>query len=43
MVECGFMSNEEETKMLKDENYQLKLAFVIAIGIRDYLINSEEI
>ena len=43
MVECGFMSNAEETKMLKDENYQQKLAFVIAIGIRDYLINSEEI
>lgn len=43
MVECGFMSNAEETKMLKDESYQLKLAFVIAIGIRDYLVNSEEI
>ena len=43
MVECGFMSNAEETRLLKNENYQLKLAFVIAIGIRDYLINSEEI
>ncbi len=43
MVECGFMSNPEETKMLKDEAYQRKLALLIAIGVRDYLINSEEI
>lgn len=42
MVECGFMSNPEEVEMLKNENYQRKLAFLIAIGIRDYLLNSEE-
>lgn len=43
LVECGFMSNAEETELLKDESYQKKLAFLIAIGIRDYLSKSKEI
>lgn len=36
MVECGFLSNTEEANNLKNENYQQKLAFLIAIGIIDY-------
>ena len=36
MVECGFLSNTEEANNLKNENYQRKLAFLIAIGIIDY-------
>lgn len=40
MVECGFLSNENEAENLKNENYQQKLAFLIAIGIIDYFKNS---
>lgn len=40
MVECGFLSNEQETNNLKDESYQQKLSFLIALGIIEYL-NSE--
>ncbi len=42
MVECGFLSNTDEANHLKDEKYQQKLAFSIAMGIADYFINSEE-
>lgn len=43
MVECGFLSNSEETKNLKNEMYQQKLVFLIAIGIIDYFTDTEEI
>lgn len=43
MVECGFLSNYEETEKLKDEKYQRKLAFLIALGIMDFIKNTEEI
>ena len=33
MVECGFMSNEEENNKLKDIEYQNKIAFAILTGI----------
>ncbi len=42
MVECGFLSNSDETQKLKDEMYQKKLAFLIAVGIFDYFKNTEE-
>lgn len=42
MVECGFLSNWSDTQNLKNEKYQQKLAFVIAIGITDYILNTEE-
>lgn len=42
MVECGFLSNPDETSRLKDENYQRKLAFIISLGIADYFTESEE-
>jgi len=36
MVECGFLSNAAETKLLKTDEYQTKLAFVIFISILQY-------
>lgn len=43
MVECGFLSNYEETQKLKDEKYQRELAFSVALGIIDYFKKTEEI
>ena len=37
MVECGFMSNNEEKKKLQDDNYQSKMAYSIMLGYSDYL------
>lgn len=37
LVECGFMTNSEELSLLKNEEYQRKMAFSIANGILDYL------
>ena len=36
MVECGFMSNVEELNLLKDEEYQYKMALCIALGLNNY-------
>ena len=36
IVECGFLSNEEEEKLLQTEKYQNKLAWGIYVGIMDY-------
>ena len=36
IVECGFLSNPEECKLLQDETYQTKLAEGIKIGIQNY-------
>ena len=36
IIECGFLSNQEETKLLKTEDYQNKLAWGIFIGIQEY-------
>lgn len=36
IVECGFISNEEEAKNLSDEEYQSKMAFAIYCGILEY-------
>ena len=33
LCECGFMSNKDEMALLKDENYQKKIAFSIYAGI----------
>lgn len=33
LVECGFLSNREETKLLQQAEYQKKLAVVIAAGL----------
>ncbi len=37
LVECGFLSNPQEATILKDENYQKKIALCIALGIQDYV------
>ena len=36
IVECGFLSNAEEEKLLNDATYQEKLAWAIYCGILDY-------
>ncbi|MBQ9092334.1 MAG: N-acetylmuramoyl-L-alanine amidase CwlD [Anaerotignum sp.] len=36
IVECGFLSNQEEEKLLNDAGYQEKLAWAIYCGILDY-------
>ncbi len=43
MVECGFLSNPEETEKLKNENYQRKLALLIALGIMDFINKTEAV
>ena len=37
IVECGFLSNANELALLKNEEYQKKLAFTIYSGYLDYL------
>lgn len=37
LVECGFISNQEEEKKLNDEDYQSRLAWAIAEAIEIYL------
>lgn len=37
IVECGFLSNEDEAKLLSDDTYQDKIAKTIVDGIREYL------
>jgi len=39
LVECGFISNSDEVKKLKDESYRMKLAILIADGLLKYLYN----
>ena len=36
IVECGFLSNPEETARLTDPNYQKQLAYAICLGICGY-------
>lgn len=36
LIECGFLSNEEECAKLSDENYQKALAFVLFAAIKEY-------
>ncbi|MGL4875830.1 MAG: N-acetylmuramoyl-L-alanine amidase [Clostridium sp.] len=36
ILECGFISNEDDEKNLKDEEYQKKLAEAVASGIEKY-------
>ena len=39
IVECGFLSNEEEEKLLQTDEYQNKLAQGIYLGILKYFSN----
>lgn len=36
LVECGFLSNLEEEKLLNDPNYQNKIAWALYCGIMKY-------
>ena len=36
IVECGFLSNSREEELLKNEDYQYKIAFSIYAGILEY-------
>lgn len=38
IVECGFLSNEEEEKLLQNNEYQDRLAWGIYMGIMDYFL-----
>ena len=42
IVECGFLSNKEEEKMLLTDEYQDKLAWGIYNGIMDYFHDTKE-
>ena len=37
IVECGFLSNAEETALLTDSAYQQKIAYAVFCGISNYL------
>ena len=37
IIECGFLSNEEELNLLKTDEYRQKIAWGIYTGIMDYL------
>lgn len=43
IVECGFLSNQEETALLKTEAYQNKLAWGIFVGIQNYFEQEEKV
>ena len=40
IVECGFLSNAQETKLLKTEEYQSEIAYAIFCGFLEYYYNS---
>lgn len=43
LVECGFLSNPAETKLLQDPDYQKKLAATLAVCIASYTEEPDEI
>ena len=42
LIECGFLSNENDAKNLSDSEYQKKVAFTIYRGLLQYLNNTEQ-
>jgi len=36
IIECGFLSNSKEEKLLQDSNYQSKVAMAIYLGLTEY-------
>lgn len=36
LIECGFLSNHEEERLLQNDNYQEKLAWAIFMGVMKY-------
>lgn len=43
LIECGFISNYEEAKLLADEEYQERLAFVLSRSILKYVYEKGKI
>ena len=43
MVECGFLSNPEETALLKSADYQTQMALAVAQGVMNFLESTEEV
>lgn len=43
LVECGFLSNKAELELLKQTDYQKKMAFCIFCGINDFFSKEKEI
>jgi N-acetylmuramoyl-L-alanine amidase len=41
IVECGFLSNQAESKKLASEEYQDRLAWTLHMGIVEYLNNGK--
>lgn len=37
IVECGFLSNDEEREKLSDDGYQSEMAYAIAMGVLEYM------
>ena len=40
-IECGFLSNKEEARLLEEDDYQSRLAWGIYIGIQEYFKQKE--
>ena len=40
LVECGFLSNEDETRLLKSREYQVKIALAIISAATMHLVNN---
>ena len=36
IVECGFLSNDNERELLSDPSYQQKMAYAVAMGVLEY-------
>ena len=43
LIECGFLSNYAEAEMLTQEDYQLKLAFVLSRSILSFVLENGKI
>lgn len=37
IVECGFLSNQEERSKLMDDDYQSEMAYAVAMGVLEYI------
>lgn len=43
LIECGFISNREESELLFNDNYQNKIARAIATGLENTLTNKDNL
>lgn len=41
LVECGFLSNNDERQKLKDNNYQKQMAFSVYCGLLEYIAQTQ--